>query len=68
MKKVGSGCKIVIKPLKVQPKLPDNFEEDSWNKLKAAVQAIHKKIYISLSKEELCQVPVLIYRLILDNI
>lgn len=26
--------KMVIKPFKVQPKLPDNFEDDTWEKLK----------------------------------
>jgi hypothetical protein len=28
--------KMVIKPFKVQPKLPDNFEDDTWEKLRVS--------------------------------
>ncbi|CAN0039454.1 unnamed protein product [Sphacelaria rigidula] len=45
--------KIVIRPFKVQPKLPDNFEDDTWEKLKRAVGAVQGKRPIATSREEL---------------
>lgn len=49
----GAKKKIVIKPFKVQPKLPDNFEDNTWEKLQRAVSAIQKKQPIATSREEL---------------
>jgi len=46
---------LVIKNLKVKP-LPDNFEELSWAKLRAAVSAIHAKQPVSDSLETLYRV------------
>lgn len=45
--------KLVIKPLKSRPKLPDNFERDTWARLQAAVQAVHAKCAVGHSLEEL---------------
>ncbi|CAG8768396.1 31130_t:CDS:2, partial [Racocetra persica] len=45
--------KLVIRTLKVQPKLPDNFEEITWAKLQAAIRAIHNYQPVNDSLEEL---------------
>ena len=45
--------KLVIKPLKTRPKLPDNFERDTWARLQTAVQAVHAKQPVGHSLEEL---------------
>ncbi|KAG2482358.1 hypothetical protein HYH03_018708 [Edaphochlamys debaryana] len=45
--------KLVIKPLKVKPELPANFEEVTWAKLKDCVVAVHCKRPVSNSLEEL---------------
>ncbi|CAM6082064.1 unnamed protein product [Calypogeia fissa] len=45
--------KLVIKPFKDKPKLPTNFEEVTWAKIKKAVMAIHLKQPVSCSLEEL---------------
>lgn len=37
----------------VQPKLPDNFEDDTWEKLQRAVSAVQRKRPIATSREEL---------------
>jgi cullin-4 len=41
----------------VKPTLPDNFEEETWQKLRAAIHAIHEKQPIATSLEELYKVP-----------
>jgi cullin-4 len=46
----------VIKPFKVQPKLPENFETETWNNLKSAISNVYNKNASSLSKEELYRV------------
>ena len=43
----------MIKPLKVRPRLPENFERDTWARLQAAVQAVHAKQAVGHSLEEL---------------
>ncbi|GBG65908.1 hypothetical protein CBR_g54200 [Chara braunii] len=43
----------IIKAFREKPKLPDNFEERTWEKLKEAVTAIHQKQSVSCSLEEL---------------
>lgn len=50
------GKKLVIKPFKEQPRLPDNYEEVSWTRLRAAVDAVFHKTSVAISKEELYQV------------
>ena len=50
--------KLTIKPFKTQPKLPDNFEIDTWNKLKIALHAVNDKVSTSVSKEELYRVSI----------
>lgn len=45
--------KLVIKPLKTAPRLPENFELATWAKLRAAVQAVHGKRPVTHSLEEL---------------
>lgn len=45
--------KMVIKPFKIQPKCPDNFYLDTWNKLKIALECIYNKQTSLISKEEL---------------
>ena len=52
----GSKKKMVIKPFKSLPKLPPNFEADSWMKLQSAIQAVHNNSLIDISKEELYRV------------
>ncbi|CAG8559228.1 15498_t:CDS:10 [Funneliformis caledonium] len=45
--------KLVIKGLKDKPKLPANYEEETWSKLRTAVQAIFNCQRIGTSLEEL---------------
>jgi len=45
--------KLVIKPLKTRPRLPDNFEQETWVKLQTAVAAVHNQVAVSHSLEEL---------------
>lgn len=43
----------MIKPFKVQPKVPENYADETWLKLKSAIQAVYEKNASSMSKEEL---------------
>ena len=52
----GTVKKMVIKPFKVQPKVPDNFGLETWETLKTAVNAVYCKSAISIGKEELYRV------------
>jgi cullin 4 len=45
--------KLIIQGFKKKPKLPSNFEDESWFKLQKAVRAIHAKQPIQTSREEL---------------
>lgn len=47
---------MVIKPFKVQPKIPENFFDETWIKLKTALDAVYNKNSVSVSKEELYRV------------
>lgn len=38
---------------KVQPKLPENFEDTTWEKLQRAIVAVQNKCPIATSREEL---------------
>ena len=48
--------KLTISGLKVKPKIPETFEQDSWNKLKQSINAIFDKELVSFSQEELYKV------------
>ncbi|GMH32280.1 hypothetical protein BSKO_00114 [Bryopsis sp. KO-2023] len=45
--------KLVIKQLKVKPKLPQDFEQKTWDKLKEAVHAVQLERPVTSSLEEL---------------
>ncbi|XP_033637591.1 cullin-4A-like [Asterias rubens] len=53
--KPGSSKKLVIKNFKVRPELPENYQEQTWQRLKEAVEAIHTSRPIKYSLEELYQ-------------
>nr|CCA24461.1 PREDICTED: similar to Cullin4B (CUL4B) isoform 3 pu [Albugo laibachii Nc14] len=60
LKSIGNTKKkLTIRPLKKIPSIPKSFEEESWQKLHAAIVAVQKKEAISFSREEL-------YRLVED--
>lgn len=48
--------KLVIKPFKVAPKIPENFSMEMWDKLKSALIAVYTKSSSFMSKEELYRV------------
>ncbi|XKL62754.1 hypothetical protein PGB90_002587 [Kerria lacca] len=51
--KGGTGKKLTIKNFKDKPKLPDNYQEETWCKLKEAVEAIQTSKPIQYSLEDL---------------
>lgn len=53
--KPGTTKKLVIKNFKEKPKLPDNYQQETWGKLREAVDAIHTSRAIRSSLEELYQ-------------
>ncbi|KAH0512276.1 Cullin-4B [Microtus ochrogaster] len=53
--KPGSAKKLVIKNFKDKPKLPENYPEETWQKLKEAVEAIQNSTSIKYNLEELYQ-------------
>ena len=59
--------KMVIKPFKTQPKIPENYEQSTWEKLAVAVRAVNSKVAVSISKEELYRVSTLEFYLILSS-
>ena len=42
-----------------KPKLPENFQQETWQKLREAIDAIHKSHSIKSSLEELYKVCLL---------
>ncbi|KAI8048110.1 Cullin family-domain-containing protein [Syncephalis plumigaleata] len=48
--------KLVIKNFKDKPRLPDNFERDSWHRLRAAILAIYQQTKVTESLEELYRI------------
>jgi hypothetical protein len=48
--------KMVIKPFKTQPKIHENYEQSTWEKLAVAVRAVNSKVAVAISKEELYRV------------
>ncbi|KAM8964702.1 cullin-4B isoform X2 [Sarcophilus harrisii] len=53
--KPGSAKKLVIKNFKEKPKLPENYTDETWQKLKDAVEAIQNSTSIKYNLEELYQ-------------
>jgi cullin-4 len=53
--KPAAAKKLVIKNFKEKPKLPENYQQETWDKLKEAVEAIHTSHAIKSSLEELYQ-------------
>ncbi|XP_075691876.1 cullin-4B isoform X3 [Rhinoderma darwinii] len=53
--KPGSAKKLVIKNFKEKPKLPENYTDETWQKLKEAVDAIENSTSIKYNLEELYQ-------------
>lgn len=53
--------KMVIKPFKTQPKIPENYKQDTWEKLAVAVRAVNSKVAVAISKEELYRVSFFLY-------
>ena len=51
--KANGTKKLILKGFKKKPKLPSNFEDESWYTLQKAVRAIHRKQPIQTSREEL---------------
>ena len=53
-------CALLTRPVLVpraeKPKLPENFEADTWAKLQAAVHAVHAKEAVAFSYEQLYRV------------
>ena len=47
--------KLVIRPLKLQPRLPDDFETTNWDRLQQAIHAVQAASPVSSSLEELYQ-------------
>ncbi|XP_058845354.1 cullin-4B [Acipenser ruthenus] len=53
--KPGAAKKLVIKNFKEKPKLPENYTDETWQKLKEAVEAIQNSTSIKYNLEELYQ-------------
>ncbi|KAM5146301.1 cullin-4B [Mantella aurantiaca] len=53
--KPGSAKKIVIKNFKDKPNLPENYTDETWQKLKEAVEAIQNSTSIKYNLEDLYQ-------------
>ncbi|KAM9740790.1 cullin-4B isoform 1-T1 [Menidia menidia] len=53
--KPGAAKKLVIKNLREKPKLPENYTQETWQKLKEAVEAIQNSTSIKYNLEELYQ-------------
>ncbi|XP_015244572.1 cullin-4B [Cyprinodon tularosa] len=53
--KPGAAKKLVIKNFREKPKLPENYTQETWQKLKEAVEAIQKSTSIKYNLEELYQ-------------
>ncbi|XP_028315928.1 cullin-4B [Gouania willdenowi] len=53
--KPGAAKKLVIKNFREKPKLPENYTQETWHKLKEAVEAIQNSTSIKYNLEELYQ-------------
>ncbi|KAM5195970.1 cullin-4B isoform 4-T4 [Hipposideros larvatus] len=65
--KPGSAKKLVIKNFKDKPKLPENYTDETWQKLKEAVEAIQNSTSIKYNLEELYQIMIRSIFLFLDR-
>ncbi|XP_075691877.1 cullin-4B isoform X4 [Rhinoderma darwinii] len=65
--KPGSAKKLVIKNFKEKPKLPENYTDETWQKLKEAVDAIENSTSIKYNLEELYQIMIRSIFLFLDR-
>ncbi|XP_033368891.1 cullin-4A isoform X5 [Parus major] len=63
----ASSKKLVIKNFRERPKLPDNYTQDTWQKLHEAVGAIQSSISIKYNLEELYQIMIRSIFLFLDR-
>ncbi len=50
---VGPVKKLKIKPLKLKPRLPSDFVDKTWLKLKSAIEAVFSQTKVSYSFEDL---------------
>lgn len=53
--KPGTAKKLIIKNLKGKPKLPENYQQETWERLREAIVAIQTSKSIKSSLEELYQ-------------
>uniref|UniRef100_A0A3B3C8M5 Cullin 4B n=1 Tax=Oryzias melastigma TaxID=30732 RepID=A0A3B3C8M5_ORYME len=53
--KPGAAKKLVIKNFREKPKLPENYTQETWQKLREAVEAIQNSTSIKYNLEELYQ-------------
>uniref|UniRef100_A0A8C9W1R9 Cullin 4B n=1 Tax=Scleropages formosus TaxID=113540 RepID=A0A8C9W1R9_SCLFO len=53
--KAGTAKKLVIKNFREKPKLPENYTDETWQKLREAVEAIQNSTSIKYNLEELYQ-------------
>ena len=51
--RLGQPKKLKIQGFKRKPQLPENFEDESWGKLRNAIHAVYSKRPIEFSREEL---------------
>uniref|UniRef100_A0A8B9XXB9 Cullin 4A n=1 Tax=Bos mutus grunniens TaxID=30521 RepID=A0A8B9XXB9_BOSMU len=63
----GGSKKLVIKNFRDRPKLPDNYTQDTWQKLHEAVRAIQSSTSIRYNLEELYQIMIRSIFLFLDR-
>ncbi|XP_072370551.1 cullin-4A-like isoform X3 [Scyliorhinus torazame] len=65
--KPAASRKLLIKNFKDKPKLPDNYTQDTWQKLHEAVGAIQNSTSIKYNLEELYQIMIRSIFLFLDR-
>ncbi|KPP63618.1 cullin-4B-like [Scleropages formosus] len=65
--KPGAAKKLVIRNFKEKPKLPENYSDETWQKLKEAVEAIQNSTSIKYNLEELYQIMIRSIFLFLDR-
>lgn len=56
-----SGVKkvLTIKPLKQQPKIPENYDVEAWKTLERALEAVYRQTeLLDIGKEELYRVSI----------
>ncbi|XP_059506456.1 cullin-4A-like isoform X2 [Stegostoma tigrinum] len=65
--KPAASRKLLIKNFRDKPKLPDNYTQDTWQKLHEAVDAIQNSTSIKYNLEELYQIMIRSIFLFLDR-